>query len=36
MKAALLVIDVQRQFFGLDATTTQSLKEAIEYNSKNS
>lgn len=31
MKPALLVIDVQKAFFDLDATTTQSLNHAIEY-----
>jgi nicotinamidase-related amidase len=31
MKPALLVIDVQRQFFKLGPTTAQSLDNAIEY-----
>jgi nicotinamidase-related amidase len=31
MKPALLVIDVQRAFFKIDPTTTQSLERAIEY-----
>jgi len=31
MKPALLVIDVQRQFFQLGPATAQSLREAIEY-----
>ena len=31
MKAALLVIDVQNDFFKLSAETAQSLKDAIEY-----
>ena len=31
MKPALLVIDVQKQFFGRNTTTTQSLENAIEY-----
>ena len=31
MKPALLVIDVQKAFFDLDAVTTQSLNHAIEY-----
>jgi nicotinamidase-related amidase len=31
MKAALLVIDVQKAFFDLNPTTTQSLHDAIEY-----
>ena len=31
MKAALLVIDVQNEFFNLSAETAQSLKDAIEY-----
>jgi len=31
MKAALLVIDVQKAFFERDAITTQSLNDAIEY-----
>jgi len=31
MKPALLVIDVQRQFFKLGPTTVQSLDNAIEY-----
>jgi nicotinamidase-related amidase len=31
MKPALLVIDVQRQFFELGPTTAQSLDNAIEY-----
>ncbi len=31
MKPALLVIDVQKAFFDLDDTTTQSLNHAIEY-----
>ena len=30
MKAALLVIDVQKAFFDLDPATTQSLRDAIE------
>jgi nicotinamidase-related amidase len=31
MNPALLVIDVQKRFFELDPTTTQSLNDAIEY-----
>ncbi|MBM4430289.1 MAG: cysteine hydrolase [Chloroflexi bacterium] len=31
MKPALLVIDVQKAFFGLSPATAQSLKDAIEY-----
>ncbi|MGD8968205.1 MAG: isochorismatase family cysteine hydrolase [Anaerolineae bacterium] len=31
MRPALLVIDVQKQFFEFSPTTAQSLKEAIEY-----
>jgi nicotinamidase-related amidase len=31
MKAALLVIDVQKAFFDIDPVTTQSLNDAIEY-----
>jgi nicotinamidase-related amidase len=31
MKPALLVIDVQKAFFGIDLATTQSLDSAIEY-----
>ena len=31
MKPALLVIDVQNQFFHEDAVTTQSLERALEY-----
>jgi nicotinamidase-related amidase len=31
MKPALLVVDVQKAFFELDAATTQSLDNAIEY-----
>jgi len=31
MKPALLVIDVQKAFFDIDAATTQSLNSAIEY-----
>ena len=31
MKPALLVIDVQRQFFKISPTTAQSLNDAIEY-----
>jgi len=31
MKPALLVIDVQKTFFGLDPVMTQSLENAIEY-----
>jgi nicotinamidase-related amidase len=31
MKPALLVIDVQKAFFDLDAFTTQSLEHAVEY-----
>jgi len=31
MKPALLVIDVQKAFFGLDPVMTQSLENAIEY-----
>ena len=31
MKPALLVIDVQKAFFGIDPATTQSLDGAIEY-----
>jgi nicotinamidase-related amidase len=31
MKPALLVIDVQKQFFKFDLTTAQSLDNAIEY-----
>lgn len=31
MKAALFVIDMQKKFFGLDPTMTQSLKNAIRY-----
>lgn len=31
MKPALLVIDVQKAFFDIDAATTQSLNNAIEY-----
>lgn len=31
MKPALLVIDVQKAFFGESPTTAQSLKDAIEY-----
>ena len=31
MKPALLVIDVQRQFFGFSPATAQSLRDAIEY-----
>jgi nicotinamidase-related amidase len=31
MKPALLVIDVQKAFFKINATTTQSLENAIEY-----
>ena len=30
MKLALLVIDVQKKFFGFDPTMTQSLNDAIE------
>jgi nicotinamidase-related amidase len=31
MKPVLLVVDVQKAFFQIDATTTQSLDKAIEY-----
>ena len=31
MKPALLVIDVQKQFFEFGPTTAQSLDDAIEY-----
>jgi len=31
MKPALLVVDVQKAFFDIDAVTTQSLNVAIEY-----
>ena len=31
MKSALLVIDVQKQFFNFSPTTAQSLDDAIEY-----
>jgi nicotinamidase-related amidase len=31
MKPALLVIDVQKEFFKIDPTTAQSLNHAIEY-----
>ena len=31
MKPALLVIDVQKAFFDLDAVTAQSLEHAVEY-----
>ncbi len=31
MKPALLVIDVQKQFFDINPVTTQSLNDAIEY-----
>jgi nicotinamidase-related amidase len=31
MEAALLVIDVQKEFFDINPTTTQSLDDAIEY-----
>jgi len=31
MKLALLVIDVQKEFFEISAATAQSLKDAIEY-----
>ena len=31
MNPALLVIDMQKQFFDLDPATAQSLKEAVEY-----
>lgn len=31
MKPALLVIDVQKAFFDIDAATTQALNNAIEY-----
>ena len=31
MKPALLVIDVQKQFFSISPVTTQSLEDAIEY-----
>ena len=31
MKPALLVIDVQKAFFDINPTTTQSLNDAIEY-----
>ena len=31
MKLALLVIDVQKAFFDINPTTTQSLNDAIEY-----
>ena len=31
MIPALLVIDVQKQFFSIDEETTQSLKQAVEY-----
>ena len=31
MKPALLVIDVQKQFFKISPVTAQSLEEAIEY-----
>jgi len=31
MKPALLVIDIQKEFFKFSPTTAQSLKEAIEY-----
>ena len=31
MKAALLVVDVQKRFFEFSPTTAQSLKDAIEY-----
>jgi nicotinamidase-related amidase len=31
MKLALLVIDVQKEFFKFNPTTAQSLKDAIEY-----
>lgn len=31
MKPALLVIDIQKRFFGLDPTMTQSLNDALRY-----
>jgi nicotinamidase-related amidase len=31
MKPALLVIDVQKKFFGLSPTTAQSFNDDIEY-----
>lgn len=31
MKPALLVIDVQKKFFHLNPTMTQSLNDALEY-----
>lgn len=31
MKPALLVIDVQKRFFGIDETTRRSLEAAVEY-----
>ena len=31
MKPALLVIDVQKEFFKFSPTTAQSLNDAIEY-----
>jgi nicotinamidase-related amidase len=31
MKPALFVIDVQRKFFGINPTMTQSLKDALRY-----
>ena len=31
MKPALLVIDIQKEFFKIDAVTTQSLNDAVEY-----
>ncbi len=31
MKPALLVVDIQKAFFGDDPITTHSLEEAIEY-----
>lgn len=31
MKPALLVIDVQKEFFGINPTMTQSLNDAVEY-----
>ncbi len=31
MKPALLVIDIQKQFYSIDDETTQSLKLAVEY-----
>jgi nicotinamidase-related amidase len=31
MKPALLVVDVQKQFFGFSEATAQSLRDAIEY-----